>query len=108
MADHFSYKKGLIAPFLVLCFILASCAGSPPLKEQAKAHIAKKYAKENGALKNSPKNYRKALSLLKYADDLFEDRVYKKSKKIYVYSRKYFEKAELRSRLINIKKGADF
>lgn len=107
MTINWIKKKGLLAPFLVLCLVLTSCAGSPPLKEQAKAHIAKKYAKDNGALKNSPQSYRKGLRLLKYADDLYEKRVYKKSVKAYVYSRKYFEKAELESRLINIKKGAD-
>jgi len=63
------------------------------------------YAKENGAIKRSPINFRKGLSLLKKADKLFEDRRYGDAQKNYVYALKYFEKSETKARLLNIKDG---
>jgi len=108
MTIKFWFKKGqLLAPFLFL-FLLSSCAGTRPLVEQSRAHIAKKYAKENGALNHSPKNFHKGMSLLKKADTLFEERRYKEAQKSYYYAMKYFEKAELRSRVQNVKIGGGF
>lgn len=82
---------------------LISCAGTRPLKEQSRAHVAKVYAKENGALKVSPKRYRAGFLTLKKADKYFENRLYKKAEKAYISAIKYFEKAELKARLSNAK-----
>lgn len=67
-----------------------------------------KYARENGAQKHSPKNYRQALSLLRKADIFYERREYKKAQKNYYYAMRYFEKAEVRARLMNLKTGGGF
>lgn len=105
MTFELSGLKGrYLAPFLFLV-LLSSCAGTRPLIEQSRAHSAMAYAKENGALKSSPKNYRKGLSLLQKADALFEERRYNDAKEKYYYAMKYFEKAEVRARLSNIKNG---
>lgn len=105
MTFELSELKGrYLAPFLFL-LLLISCAGTRPLIEQSRAHSAMSFAKENGALKHSPKNFRKGLSLLQKADVLFEERRYKDAKEKYYYSMKYFEKAETRARLSNAKNG---
>lgn len=102
-------RKGhLLAPFLVLMLSMTGCAGSRPLLDQSRAHTAMSYAKENGAMKRSPKNYRMGVSLLKKADRLYEKRRFSEAKKHYIYATKYFEKSEVRARLLNVKDGGVF
>jgi hypothetical protein len=102
-------KKGLrLAPFLFLPIIFAACAGTRPLLDQSRAHAAQNYARANGGMQRSPKNYRMGLSLLKKADRFFEERRYAEAKKHYIYAMKYFEKSETRARLLNVKDGGVF
>ena len=102
-------KKGPFASFLVVpILIITGCAGTRPLLDQSRAHAAMSYAKENGAIKGSPKNYRRGASLLKKADQLFEQRRFSKAKKHYVHAMKYFEKSEVRARLLSKKSGVMF
>ena len=107
MALILSVIKGcLSAPLLILVVVVVvGCAGTRPLIEQSRAHVARHHAKENGATKHSPKNYRMGLSLLKKADQLFKDRRYGEAQKHYAYAMKYFEKSEVRARLLNVKEG---
>ena len=97
----------MLAPFLIL-LLITGCAGTRPLLDQSRAHAAMSYAKENGAQRRSPKNYRMGLSYLKKADRLFEERRYKDAKENYIYAMKYFEKSEVRARLLNAKDGGVF
>lgn len=104
-------ETGLFLRALFLCVFLfgvASCAGSPPLVEQAKAVEAEKYARTNYALKYAPKTYRAGKRYLKQAHAFYEKRVYAKAKQSYEFARQYFEKAETKARITQVKKGGEF
>lgn len=103
--------KGLLKALflcLTLLLMLSSCAGRPPLVEQAKAVEAQKYAKKSYAAKYASPLYRKGLVYLKDAHKKFERRVYEKARKSYDIARRYFEKSETKARIIQIKKGGEF
>ena len=107
----FQINKGLSrALFLCLTvsFLLSSCAGRPPLVEQAKAVEAQKFAKKSYALKYAAPLYRRGLLYLKDAHKKFERRVYEKARKSYNIARQYFEKSETKARITQIKKGGEF
>lgn len=91
-----------------MILFIAACAGRPPLIEQATAVEAEKYAQKNHALKYAPTYFRKGSVYLKRAHQYFEKRLYEKAKESYLYARRYFEKAETKSRLTQIKKGGTF
>lgn len=99
--------KGLISA-LFLCMSLVACAGTPPLVEKATAEVAYDYAKKNRALKYRPKFFRAGVIYLKKADRFFEERIYNKAKTAYTMARRYFEKAEMDSRIEQIKNGGEF
>lgn len=99
-------KKAAMGLFFIL--FIVSCAGSPPLVEQSIAVEAERYAKNNNALKYAPKTYRRGSEYLRLAHDFFEKRVYPKAKTAYIYARKYFERAEVKSRVDQVKSGGGF
>ena len=105
------HKKGLVRAlflYLITSALLVSCAGAPPLVEQAMAVEAQKYAKKSYAAKYASPFYRKGLRYLKLAHSQFEKRVYKRALKSYTTARRYFEKSETRARIMQIKKGGEF
>jgi hypothetical protein len=87
---------------------LASCAGTPPKFERATAVAAQKYAKRNYARKHAPKLYQQGSIYLKKAHELFENRVYKEAGAAYGKARLYFEKAETKARIVQMKQGGMF
>jgi hypothetical protein len=106
-----SNDKGLLKAlflYLSLSFLLSSCAGMPPLVEQAKAVEAQKFAKKNYALKYAAPLYRRGVLYLKDGHKKFEKRVYEKARKSYDIARRYFEKSETKARITQIKKGGEF
>lgn len=104
-------ETGLFIRALFLCVFLSSlagCAGTRPLIEQAKAVEAEKYARTNYALKYAPKTYQAGKRYLKQAHAFYEKRVYAKAKQSYDIARQYFEKAETKARITQVKKGGEF
>lgn len=109
LKSKIQFKKGLFkALFLFQVVTLVGCAGTPPLVEQARAIEAGKYAKQNYAAKYASSFYIKGSAYLKKAHEYFENRVYEKAKNAYIVSMRYFEKAENKARISQIKKGGEF
>lgn len=108
----FEFLKGLTKTLflcgLMILLLLAGCAGSPPLMEQAKAVEAQKYARRNYAKKYASAYYRKGSVYLKKAHEFYENRMYSRAKQAYDTARLYFEKSETKARISQIKKGGDF
>lgn len=84
---------------------MASCAGLPPLKDYNLARSALKMAGEHGAEELAPIHYKKALSLYRTGQSLFNDRFYSSAQDKFLESKKGSEKAENISRLKKYKQG---
>ena len=85
--------------------LLSSCAGTSPKGEYVLSSVALENAQNSQASRWASDLMSKAREYYKIAVRFFEERNYTQAKKYFDLSRRYSEKAEVRSRIKKYKRG---
>lgn len=91
--------------YLFFAVGLSACVGKPPLQSYMLSHVAIESAQDARAKEYAKKQLHISKTLYERALRYYNERNYKKAKELFDQSRRYAEQAELRSRVIQRRKG---